>query len=163
MLIGSRYWILNIYAKGKIPTKTDHPLQICFAPFLNSPEHGWTKAIPLCLDHSNIFWIRENTYFKKGGYVYWSETFKSTGCLLICIINDAFNWTIRLSYEAAKGKPLVLLWSLITEQTAHKSLVIWTIVGDRSYWYVNQLFIRWLRNKSTSATATRFVAKLFCS
>ena len=71
------------------------------------------------------------------------------------------NWTIRLSYEAAKGKPLVLLWSLITEQTAHKSLVIWTIVGDRSYWYGNQLFKLWLRLKSTSATATRSVESCF--
>ena len=66
-----------------------------------------------------------------------------------------------MSYEAAKGKPLVLLWSLITEQTAHKSLVIWTIVGDRSYWYGNQLFKLWLRLKSTSATATRSVESCF--
>ena len=62
-----------------------------FGPFYRVKDtHGWTKAILLCLDHSNIFWVRESTYFKKGGYV-WSETFKSTGCLLICMVIVCWN------------------------------------------------------------------------
>ena len=37
-----------------------------FGPFYSVKDtREWTKAIPLCLDHSNIFWIRESTYFKK--------------------------------------------------------------------------------------------------
>ena len=42
---GIRYQIKNIYAKGKIPTNTDHPLQICGAPFCSSPERpSFVKA-----------------------------------------------------------------------------------------------------------------------
>ena len=115
-----------------------------FGPFYGVKDtHGWTKAIPLCLDHSNIFWIRESTYFKKGGYV-WLE----------------INWTIRLSYDATKGKPGFII---IVDRRPNGSQTSSNLNYSRRPQLLIWKLKLWLRLKSTWATAIRFVEKFFCS
>ena len=76
MLMESRYWILNVHAKGKIPTKTDHPPPNLQCPFLNSPEL-FLKVTIMSFDRHHAIskpLVYNTSTSKEGRFLYYLST-----------------------------------------------------------------------------------------